>query len=619
LNWSLANNVAISKLTMSPSDPKVLFAATTLGLYRTTNGGTNWSLVQSAYHSDVVFRPNDANVVYTAINDYWGISQIYKSIDAGTTWTQISSFTDNYNWIQLAVTPANPNKLVVMCSHPNKNVYVSNDNGATFTFKSNAPMGDVIAVSPVNENRIYCGQIVMHQSLNEGTNWTQICDWYNSGSYPEVHADHRFLAFHPLNNQLYSCNDGGIHKLNETTNIWTELTNGLLITQFYKIAVSQNDPAFMIGGTQDNGGRKMISAGVWDETNGGDGMEVAIDPVDDNIFYTTYVDGKIYRTLDGWNNDTYNDISDNIQGGQPQGEWVTPYLIDPNNPNRLLAGYHEIYATNNRGNTWTALTNNLLAVDEKFDQLAVFEGDSDIIFASNHKTLYKTINGGANWTTINPPVNAEITNITLHPTDPTQIWLSYGAYQTGKKVYKSVNGGTNWTNYSTGLPNVPVNCLVYVKNSNNLLFAGNDYQVYYRDASMANWQLYGQGLPSTMITDLEIQYPTNTLRAASYGRGIWEVPIDMNVVSIENAAFEMGNFFVYPNPNRGEFQVKLPKITANTQLLIENTLGQCVHKQELSQNHSFNQLSLLLNLPEGIYFLTLQNAQGTRTEKMVVR
>jgi len=109
------------------------------------------------------------------------------------------------------------------------------------------------------------------------------------------------------------------------------------------------------------------------------------------------------------------------------------------------------------------------------------------------------------------------------------VWITYGGYQSGEKVYQSTDGGTSWANISTGLPNLPVMCIVQYKTATdrNVLFVGTDVGVYVKDG-VNDWAAYNTGLPNVVITELEILYTggTNKLRAGTYGRGLWETDID---------------------------------------------------------------------------------------------
>lgn len=523
LTFDFEDGVAIYTLAINPENPEIIMAATSGGLWRTKDSGANWSKVKDAEWNDVKYRPGDGSTIYAAKEAYWNYSQIFRSDDGGNTWQKLSNFTEKKTKIRLAVTPANPDMLVAM-STANKAIYVSKNKGDHLIKKADAEETQFIYVSPFNEDIIYHGYVSVYQSKNGGNSSNKITMWYGGTALPEVHADHHFANYNPLNGYLYFCNDGGVYRFHEQNNTWEEFSNGLVITQYYKLAVAQTDPVFLIGGTQDNGGRKRNDDGSWSSTNGGDAMEVAIDPHNEDIFYTTYCNGELFRTTDGWRSHTK--ISSNIPG-EPEGSWVTPYMLDPSNSATIVAGYSDVFRSTNRGSSWTQISTNLTGEDGKnLKCIALAPSDSEVIFASRDNTIYKTTDLGTNWKKINYwTSNQNITSILVQHKSADTLWVSFGGYN-NKKVFQSNNGGIIWSDISLNLPDVPVNILACDTTQKfNALYAGTDMGVFFKNDTMETWQYYGAGLPNTSVTDIDIQYNTRKLRISTYGRGIWETTL----------------------------------------------------------------------------------------------
>lgn len=523
---SFTESVAYLRMVINPVNPSELFVAQTNGLYRTQDGGDTWEIVHEGSHLDVAFRPGSGTTLYCATDDYWGNSEVYRSEDNGETWTQVSDFGETGNYIQLTVTPANPDFLGVQSTiDGNVNFYSSTNGGLFLNYMSIMPESGVVFASPNDANIIYCGFVVTYASYDGGLSWDQITDWWNSGDYVEVHADNRFVSYNPINNHIYFCNDGGVYRYKESNNVWTEFTSGLIITQYYRIAVSQQSPIFMIGGTQDNGGRKRVSNGVWQATNGGDAMEVAINAEDDEVIYSTYIYGQLYRSYDQWTDDTYQEITPTQAAS---GAWVTPYVLDPSNQSVIVAGYEDVYRSTNDGDDWQTLSNNLTGnSSNKIGAIAVAPTNGNVIYASRGNRLYATTNLGENWSNElvfgGSTFGAEISSITVHPFDAAKIWVTVSGYADGMKVYFSDNGGENFENVSFNLPNIPCNASVIDRESELLdLYVGTDVGVFVFDSENETWHYYGSGLPNTSVTDLEIQYSSRKLRIGTYGRGIWE-------------------------------------------------------------------------------------------------
>jgi photosystem II stability/assembly factor-like uncharacterized protein len=617
LSWSLSQGRAIAELAMDPLNASVIYAATTNGLYKTTNGGTSWTVVHTGYHSDICFEPGTSNL-YAATNDYWGSSEVYRTTDGGSTWNQLTSFNTNYNSLKLAVTPANAAKLAIL-NRSNGELLVSTNYGANLTLAGTCPEDDVLLISPNNANIIYCGAMFVNKSTDGGATWNQLTYWYYNPPYDEVHADQRNSFFHPLQpDKMFFCNDGGVYIYSESGNSWSDISDGLKITQFYKMAISPTNAQIILGGTQDNGGRMRDNTGTWRSTNGGDAMEVAIDPTNNNVIYTTYIYGKLYRSLDGWVNDTYNEISANIPGGTPPGSWVNPYMLDPSDHNTIVAGYDDVWRSTDRGDNWTALSTNITGNGSTLNCLAVAPSDPNTIYVSWGSNMRKTTDMGATWTTVTVTGTAEITSITVHPANPNVIWITRGEYTGGIKVYHSTNGGSSWANLSTGLPNVPVNTLLYQNGGNGIIYIGTDGGVFYRDSITNSWQLYSNGLPKTSITDLEIYYPTNKLRAATYGRGIWEVDL-ASPLSTGTAAAPSPALVVFPNPNNGVFEIRCAAAgnTAAT-ISVTDVFGKLVYTQTAGSKPLQERIDLS-GLASGTYIVSVQQNETVSRTRITIR
>ncbi|MEI6410419.1 MAG: hypothetical protein WCR52_13610, partial [Bacteroidota bacterium] len=357
LDWSLDQNRVLYNMIMSPADPQTILAATNGGIRRTTDGGVNWTVTLAGEFTDVQYKPGDPNTVYAAKYDYWGQSEVFRSKDGGQSWTQISNFGLQYNTIRIAVTQANPNIVGLMFSE-GKKLYVSTDSGDSFEFKSEMPENFVFAFSQVDPQTIYACNTVVNRSTDGGLTWEQMTNWYNDGVHDEVHADFHHIAFNPHKpSELFFCNDGGLYSYNEPDSIWQDHSNGMGIAQFYRIAVSETGSLRILAGSQDNGGWMKRPNGTWGHTNGGDAMTQAIDPTNNGIGFTEYYSGtQIYRTTNGFLSSIT--INDNIPGA-PTGDWVTPFIMNPKNPKTMLFAFDDVYITYDRGNHFSAISDNL--------------------------------------------------------------------------------------------------------------------------------------------------------------------------------------------------------------------------------------------------------------------
>lgn len=626
LNWNVTSAKLIRRLIINPSNPQILIAAASDGIWRTTNGGTTWSNVQSGYFIDLEFKPSDPNIVYASTYAAWsGNSRIYRSTNGGASWTLVITLSGVIR-INLAVSAAWPDLVDAVCVNTQAGLaglWYSSNSGASFSQYFTASCSNnmlngcapsslgcggqghydlAYAINPNDASEIWLGGVNTYRTTDGGTNWNLKTFWTTGstscGSNPgvaTVHADKHFIAFHPLqSNTVFECNDGGLYKTTNGGTTWTDLSNGLQISQIYRIGVSQTITNNIICGLQDNGSREIYN-NQWYEQTGGDGMECIIDYSNANTEYASYAYGKIYRTYNFWSSQTT--ISNNIPG-QPNGAWVTPFVIHPTNPNILYAGYDKLYRSTNQGTSWTAISPVLTS--DLLRSVCVAPSNSNTIYVATFDTLYLTTNGGTNWYYVPLGIpNAKITYITVDPTNSQRVYITLSGYSPGNKVFMSPNGGVNWYNYSGTLPNVPVNCIVYQNGTNEGLYVGTDVGVFYTDGSMTDWITYQTGLPNVVVTELEISYNNNKLWAATFGRGLWNSDLYSPSVGIENTTIDK-TVSVFPNPNNGTFTIQTndEKVSA---IAIFNTLGEKVF-EETKINSS--QTNIDLNkVNAGVYFI----------------
>lgn len=584
LVWTVNQFRLTTDLLVNPVDTSSLVLTTNQGIYRSFNGGDTWNPVQNGSFRQLLYHPTDTAVVYATGNNGGGSEQIFRSGDGGTTWAQVSSFS-NVVRVKLAVTPAAPSLVkavtATMSDYGLEGIYSSSDAGLSFspvltdpscasnilahspTFQNGNCSGQgwydlSIAISPVDSNRIFVGGVNTWQSINGGSSWTILNQWYNNlPGIKVVHADKHFLAFNPLQSfMLYECNDGGLYKTaNPQSQLWNDLTNGMGITQFYRNAVS-NTASFVLGGSQDNGTKRIsLTTGAGTSVLGGDGMNCEIDPTDPGIYYAAFQYGIINRYANG----TSTTISSNIPGN-PSGDWITPYIIHPANPSILLAGYQQIYMSVDYGDNWTPLTTSGVADARRIaaagNDPSAGSSESYIYVLYNNNTLRYTTNAGTNWSTL-PQAGSNMTDLTVDPHDSTHIWVTMGGYGTNKVADRRI-GQSTWTYHNTGLPNVPVNCMV-IDSSNGTRYIGTDIGVFFRDTVMTQWEAYNTGLPSVEVMDLGINYTTGELWAATYGRGMWRSPAQVTEeppISVGQVPLALDVLSISPNPSNGSFSVR---------------------------------------------------------------
>ncbi len=550
----------IHRLMFLPGSSSILFASTSDGIYKSLDAGATWSLKTNAYIRDMKFKIGDPSVIYAAGN--W----FYRSLDSGNTWSLITTGLpsgNNLNRIAIAVTPANPDMVYVIGSSGANSgfygLYVSTNSGTSFFTRSTSPnvlgwatdgsdtggqgwYSLTLAVSPTDVNKVYAGGVNIWQSIDGGISWHIIADWvYDpNGIYPYVHADQHFMDFY--GSTMYVGCDGGFFRSTDDGNTWTDKSSGLQISQYYRLGGTPQNANMLMTGAQDNGCYHLVN-NVWTQVYGGDGMEVAIDPTNMNTLYAESQGGGMGKSTDGGL--SFGGIAPPNNGG---GAWVTPYMLDPNNSQTLYAGFVNLWKSTDAGATWDTISAfNYVGQITAFN---VAPSNSNYIYVYRNDTLYKTTDGGANWTNISaglPLTSATLTYIAISNTNPNHVWVSFSGYTSWLKVYATNDGGATWNNYTGNLPNIPVNCIVYQNNSYEGLYIGTDIGIFYKDSTLANWQPYFNGLPNVIVDELEIQYPTNKIRAATFGRGVWESGLYIPLSTPPVAAFISDRQSVCPN------------------------------------------------------------------------
>ncbi|MCP4551195.1 MAG: T9SS type A sorting domain-containing protein, partial [Bacteroidetes bacterium] len=407
-----------------------------------------------------------------------------------------------------------------------------------------------LAVSPTDENLLFLGGINTWRSRDGGVSWDISNMWtayteYNVNNTVVVHADKHCLKFN--NSTLYEGNDGGIYKSLDNGLSWTDLSDGIIISQLYRLGVSASSENEVITGLQDNGS-KLFESDNWIDVLGGDGTECFIDYSNANIQYASYQEGVIFRTNVKWNNYSRVRIDTNIGDGTLEGSWVTPYIINPINPKSIYVGYESVWKSTDYGSTFTKYST--ISTGQKFRSMAIAPSDTMVMYVADFSNIWKTKDDGAQWNVITgtlPVRSNSITYIAVHSNDPNTVWVTMGGYG-NEHVFETIDGGDSWTDISGGLPNLPVFCIVQDKQIplSDYLYAGTDIGVFVKEGK-SDWKSYSSGLPNVMVTELEIYYndadaESSRIYASTYGRGLWtsgllegpDLAIDATLHSIIN-------------------------------------------------------------------------------------
>jgi photosystem II stability/assembly factor-like uncharacterized protein len=561
---NIFDRMTTSAIAVDPANANIAYAAMAnfavnglegaTGIYKTTDGGATWTDTTSAItssepYSDVRVDPNTPATVYMAVGDPGGSAQngVYKSTNGGGAWTPLSNGPTGTaaGRIAIAVSKSNPQVIYVAAHDPSTDglykLMRSDDGGATFTdLTGGAPdfLGfqgffDIyLAVDPANSAIVYAagdgGPNSFLRSTNSGASWTDI----RRGGLPNSvspHVDHHAVAF-DVNGLLLDGDDGGIFRLDDpTTPAWSDLNGDLATIQFYGVGLHPSDPNTAIGGSQDNGTSLYSGSVVWTETDGGDGGFAKFSPtLSSRAYHVAPVDSlgpsRFFRRSDDggntWSSKTSGFVNTSAFAFYP------PFVVDPNNGDRLLIGGDRVFETANAADSWAAISAPGVGgwtARTPIAAIGLAKSDVNTIYAATlGGSFFGTTDRGVTWT--NTPIPGLFPNyvadIQVDPADSSTAYAVIAGFRDAGTVLKKTSGGS-WTSITGNLPNMPVWSLQIA--AGGVLYIGADDGVYSSTNGGASWSRFGNGLPEVQVFQIELNPSLGILGAATHGRGAWEI------------------------------------------------------------------------------------------------
>ncbi len=617
--------LAVSALTIDPSNPKVLYAGTGegfyngdamegIGIFKSTDAGTTWQHLAATDKPDfyVVNRVavSKAGHVFVATRN-----GIFASMDGGETWIRRLAgeiadvrchptdpkkaiagdlrlgtiyFTNDggFSWevadrsqrwrgrVELCYAAADPKIVYASIDHEEGTLCRSEDGGASFTAVSAGVkyLGGqgwydnlVWAGDPTNADFLMVAGVDMWRSTDGGKSLNRCSLWYVSDS---IHADHHVIVPHPgFNGQdnlrVYFGCDGGVYSTENVRTVggdveykrgWINLNNNYGVTQFVGGAANA-DSGLVVAGAQDNGTRVTrpdLGEQGWVEVQGGDGGYCAIDFEEPNRVFGQYIFCNLHRSVVAEN--VAESTSEYIVGEywtgsnwevkQPpqvipevieqKANFYAPFVLDPNEPERLLAGAMSLWRSNNArepvtattGPEWRAIKPEIGGNRRQhpISALAVQQGRSDVIWvAHNNGRIFKTTDGTAaspTWKELGVDVLPQrFPNwITINPLNPDVAYIMYAGYE-ADNLWKTSDGGATWSSIGGSLPAIPFRCLAVHPLVSKYLYLGTELGVFASDDGGETWTPTNQGPANVAVTGLH--FTKSSLVAVTYGRGVY--------------------------------------------------------------------------------------------------
>jgi photosystem II stability/assembly factor-like uncharacterized protein len=553
-----ADGARILSLTVSPTDPSVVLAGvewgTALfdnsGVYRSNDGGFNWTLVLHGNNGfKVAFNPADGSTAYADLGSSitTAASGLYRSRDGGVTWSLLAGGlpTSNLAHGGFAIAPSDPRTLYVGFGDNAAlghliGLYKSTDAGDTWTRLDSAPdycapgcdqPNNVIAVHPSNRDVVIFGgtESPVKRTLDGGTSFADI----NGSGIDALHVDVNAIAFSPDGGTLYVGNDGGLAVGSGSTSAsvaWSFPQENLAVAQFYPgFDVDRTNANHAFAGTQDNGYQVFTGDLVWRSLSGwGDAGSILYEPSTD----TPFIGGWTWYPCPSSVCYTIASTSSGIPATEPMLQ-LPPIAADPTNPAVQYTGGQHIYQTTDAQASWAAISPMLLSSPEEFSTIAVAAHDPNVVCAGTTMghvwcTSNALSGAAATWSRRDTGLPARyVTKLSIYRFKEYVIAASFAGFTTGSDtvghVFLSADTGTTWSDISGNLPNTQVSEVLIDDPDISQLYAATDQGLFRTLDGGITWARVSMGLPRAIVTGLVMQRATRTLYASTFGRSIWRI------------------------------------------------------------------------------------------------
>jgi hypothetical protein len=528
----LGSGFRVNKIAYHPRVSNLIFVAASDGLYRSTNNLSTWTKVTNGSISEIEFHPTNNSIVYIYDYYYWGSNKdkVLYSLNQGVTFTGSNAIAGNRGSTGRLSVSNNCNDCVFFAS--NNGIWTSTNKGVDFTFMSNPPENCLgFAVNDLDTSKMVYGYVDIVTSSDGGRTSSQVTWWslgnsnHGAGNYDQrlhsgghyIHAD-----LHPakcINGVYYVGTDGLFAKSANNGATWTVISDGLGIRENYSLGASQSNHFRSISGSQDNG-TSIKHKDSWIEFYGADGMEGIIHPLNDDYMMGSVQYGTRRKTKDGGL--TQGGASPSGQNGSGNGAWEAPLAYNPNDQMQVFNFAKDVYVSNQFGGAWQYRGD---PFNNTISEAAIAENNSDIILVARGASIKKSTDAGVTYTNIyrSPLPSYTITDIAFDPKDDETFILTYNRYQNdGKKVFITRDGGNTWSNITYNLGDMPIRGAVIDHTNASNIYLAAEIGVFTKPMNGTTWVLHNPGLPNSTIKELEVVNGSNTLRAAVWGRGLWE-------------------------------------------------------------------------------------------------
>lgn len=615
-NMGLKNSEHIGMIVVDPRDSNVVYVAAQgplwsaggdRGLYKTVDGGKTWEKILSGGEytgaNEVHLDPKNPDIVLASLHQRFRNvaalmnggpeSGIHKSIDGGKTWRELKKGipAEDKGKIGLSISPVDSSVVyaTIELAQRTGGLWRSLDGGENWEKRSDEVYSGTgphyyqeIFASPHDVDTVYQVAPTLYRTTDGGKTMEPVKNQH-------VHGDYHAIVYDPNDpDYLMVGTDGGVYESFDGTTSWKFFAN-MPITQFYKVTVDYDLPFYNIyGGTQDNntqGGPSRtdnvhgIRNSDWFVTVFADGHQSAADPTNPDIIYSEWQEGNLVRFDRKTGEIVYIQPQPGENEQSERFNWDAPILISPHNPKRIYHASQRVWRSDNRGDSWTAISGDLShardrmtlpmmgrvwSYDSAWDLMAMSQygtitslSESPVVegllyAGTDDGRIHVSENGGDNWKAIDRlpdvPDGFFVNDIKADLHDADTVYVVVDDHKSGDfsaYILKSTNRGKSWQSISKGLPERHVAWRIVQDHVNpQLLFAATEFGVFFT-LDGDKWVKLSGGMPNIAIRDLAIQKRENDLVAASFGRSFFVLD-DYTALRELNAKKLASNTMLFP-------------------------------------------------------------------------